>query len=292
MGMNIKSIMGVAQNKLPTWLKGSKTAKLSLGFIALFCLLFTASAYGLTTITQGYSTTDNVSIGSLVSLKSNTTDQVVAATTSNNNGLIGVVINSANSLLSISSEQAQQIQVATSGVVQVLVSNINGNIYQGDPITSSPISGVGMKATSNSKVVGIAQDNLSTTSSTNQSYTDKSGAKHSVLLGEIPVLVNVSYYYKQPDKTLIPQSLQNIANSLAGKTVNSLPIIISLVIFIVTLMVVTIIVYSMIHSSIISVGRNPMSQSAISRGLIQMSALVVGILAVAVISIYMVLLKF
>ncbi len=290
--MNIKSIMGVAQNKLSTRLKGSKTAKLSLGFMALFCLLFPVSVHGLTTITQGYSTTDSVSIGSIVSLKSNTTDQVEAATTSNNNGLIGVVINSANSLLSISSEQSQQIQVATSGVVQVLVSNINGNIYQGDPITSSPISGVGMKATSNSKVVGIAQDNLSTTSSTNQTYTDKSGAKHSVLIGEIPVLVNVSYYYKQPDKTLIPQSIQNIANSLAGKTVNSLPIIISLVIFIVTLMVVTIIVYSMIHSSIISVGRNPMSQSAISRGLIQMSALVVGILAVAVISIYMVLLKF
>jgi hypothetical protein len=83
-----------------------------------------------------------------------------------------------------------------------------------------------------------------------------------------------------------------VANALAGKTVNTTPIIISAVIFIVTLAVVVSIIYSMIRSSIISVGRNPMSQSAVYRDVIQLSALVLGILAVSVISIYFILTRF
>lgn len=271
---------------------GSTLAKLSLAVVGLMWLAVPSTASGLTTLSQGFSTTDSVALGSIVSLQNNSSDVVSAANSSNSNNILGVVINGANSLLSVTNSQTQQIQVATSGVVQVLVSNINGNVFQGDSITASPISGVGMKATTNSKIVGIAQDLLSTTNNTTENYTDKNGVKHSVILGEIPVLVNVSYFYKQPDKTLIPSSIQNIANSLAGKPVNTLPIIISLGVFVVTLIIVSSIVYSMIKSSIISVGRNPMSQQAIYRGMIQMSALVVGILAAAVISIYMVLSKF
>jgi hypothetical protein len=260
--------------------------------LALFMLTLPAAASGLTTLSQGFTTTDKVSLGSIVSLQNNSSDQVSAATSSNPNGILGVVINDGNSLISFTSNQANQIQVATAGVVQVLVSNINGNISQGDQITVSPINGVGMKATNSTKVVGIAQTSLSSNNSSTQSYTDKSGHKHSVLLGEVPLLVNVSYYYKQPDKTLIPSAIQNISNALAGKPVNPLPIIISMGIFILTLIIVVSIVYSMIHSSIISVGRNPMSQSAIYRDLIQLSALVVGILGVAVVSIYMILTRF
>lgn len=260
--------------------------------IGLAIVLVPMSVYALTTISQGYGTTDTVSIGSIVSLKKNTTDQVEIATNANSNNILGVVINDANSLLSLSTTNAKQVQIATSGIVEVLVSDINGDIHQGDSITSSPISGVGMKATSNTKVVGQAQEDLTSSNSSNQSYNDKAGKKHTVRLGEISVSVNVSDFFKQPDKTLIPPAIQNIANSVVGKKVNTLPIVISAGIFIVTLIVVSSIVYSMIKSSIISVGRNPMSQSAIYRDMLQMSALVVGILAVAVVSIYLVLSKF
>jgi hypothetical protein len=200
--------------------------------------------------------------------------------------------NADSSQLSISSGQSNQVSVAQSGVEQVLVSDINGGIVSGDSITSSPISGVGMKATDTAKIVGVAQDSFPNGSSRKESYTDKSGQKQTVMVGQVPVLVSVAYYYKQPDRTIIPSALQNIANSLAGKKVNSLPIIISAAIFIVTLMVVVSIVYSMIHSSIISVGRNPMSQAAVYRNVIQISALVIIILGVSVGAIYMVLTKF
>ena len=244
-----------------------------------------------TTISQGYGTTESLAAGSMVSLVKGTSDQVVAAEAGNASSIIGVVINDGSSLLSLSSSHGTQVQVATSGLVQTLVSSINGDVNQGDEITASPIKGVGMTATTNAKVVGIAQAGLTNGNSDSQSYTDKQGQKHTIRIGFVPVLVNVTYYFKQPEKTIIPAAIQNIANALAGKNVNTLPILLSLGIFIVTLVVVASIVYSMIHGSIISVGRNPMSQSAIYRNLTQMSALVIGILAVSVISIYMVLAK-
>jgi hypothetical protein len=262
----------------------------ALLMLAGFFGVMQATASAETTLSQGFTTTDQTSVGSLVSLQNGTSDHVNMATRSNVNSIIGVVINDGTSLLTVSNSQGSQVQVATSGVVQTLVSNINGDIHQGDEITASPIKGVGMKATDSTKVVGIAQSDLGQGNASQESYTDKSG-KHTVLVGLLPVQVNVSYFYKQPNKTVIPAAIQNIANALAGKNVDALPILLSIGIFLVTLVVVASIIYSMIHGSIISVGRNPMSQSAIYRNLTQMSALVVGILAVAVISIYLVLAK-
>lgn len=263
-------------------------------WLALFLgigLTWPMATSALTTISQGYATSDQLAVGSIVSLQNNTSDIVDASTNDNVNSILGVVINSGSSLLSLSVGQTNQVQVANSGVVPTLVSDINGDISQGDEITASSVSGVGMKATSDIKVVGIAQASLNDADGSAENYTDKSGHQHSILVGEIPVLVNVSYFYKQPVKTIIPSVIQNLADTVAGKQVNDVPILISLGIFVVSLVVVTSIIYAMIRSSIISVGRNPMSQSAIYRDIIQLSALVVGILMVAVVSIYMILSK-
>jgi hypothetical protein len=260
---------------------------------ALVIIALPNAALAITTLSQGYTTSDQVSSGSIVSLKEGLQDHVVAATPDSSSPILGVVISDNNSLLSLwSGQAAQQVQVATSGIVQVLVSDINGKIEDGDQITASPISGVGMRATSNAKVVGVAQGSQDNNNSSEQSYKDKQGEAHKVKLGLVPALINVSYFYKQPEKTLIPSAVQNIANALAGKKVDSLPILVSMGIFIITLIVVASILYAMIRSSIISVGRNPMSQAAIYRQLTQMSALVVGIIGAATISIYMVLTKF
>jgi len=264
----------------------------TISFIWLLTtIILPAAAAATTLVSQTFSADSAIPSGSIVSIKKGTTDQVVSTTASNVNDIFGVVVNADSSQLSISSGGNNQVNVAQSGVEQVLVSDINGQIAVGDSITASPITGVGMKATSNSKIVGIAQDTFPNSTAKRITYKDKSGQNQSVSAGQVPVLVNISYYYRQPDKTLIPTALQNIANTLAGKKVNTLPILVSIGIFIVTLVVVVSIVYSLIHSSIISVGRNPMSQAAVFRNVIQLSLLVVIILAVAVSSIYMVLTK-
>jgi len=264
---------------VPIWLVG----------ISLLIIALPWGVNATTTISQSYSTSDKLSLGSIVSLQKDSADQVVAASSSNVDSLLGVVIDAGDSLLSLTSNKDNQVQVATSGTTQALVSDINGTISAGDNITASPISGVGMKATTNSKIIGIAQSGLNNNSGSQQAYTDKSGNKHTALMGQVTVLVNVSSYFKEPDKTLVPSALQNLANALAGRTVSTLPILISSAIFIMTLIVVVSIIYAMIRSSIISVGRNPMSQSAIYRDLIQLSALVLVILSVSMLSIYLVL---
>jgi hypothetical protein len=246
-------------------------------------------AQSATFISRSYTAAESVPLNSIVSLQNNTSDKVVLAKITNVENLLGVVVNATNSTLSVTGGKENEVQVATTGTLGILVSTINGNIAQGDYITASPINGVGMKATGNVRAIGIAQGELNEKNGTPESYTDKDGKKQSVVLGQIPVLVSVSNYFKEPDKTLIPSAVQNVANALAGRSVSTVPILISAGIFLVTIIVVVSIIFSMVRASIISVGRNPMSQGAIYRDLIQMSALVLGILAVGFVIIYLVL---
>ena len=259
------------------------------GLFLLALCLFTPSAFAVTSLSESYSTSDDLSIGSIVSVKDNQTDIVMASDSSNVDNLLGVVIASGSSLLTLSNGKDNQVQVATSGTLPVIVSDINGEVTRGDHITAGPIRGVGMRATANVRVVGIAQGKM--TNVREQKYKDNDGVEKTMKLGEVPVLVNVAYYFKEPDKTIVPAAIQNVANSLAGREVGTVPIIISGAIFLIMLIIVSSLIYSMIRSSIISVGRNPLSQSAIYRDLVQLSGLVVGILGVGLITIYLVLTK-
>jgi hypothetical protein len=263
------------------------TTLLVISVTVLGGLFFSSIASAVSSISQGYSAKEPISVSSIVSLEKGSTDHVIPATITSSDSIIGVVINDGSSPLIIESSNGSQVLVATSGVVPVLVSNVNGEISQGDPITASWVNGVGMLATSNSKVVGIAQGDI--TGKTTQKVKDEKGEEQTITLGQVPVLVNVSYHYKQPDKTIIPAALQNVANAVAGKKVDSLPIILSGIIFIIMLIDVVSIIYAMIRSSIISVGRNPMAQSAIYRDIIQLSILVLAIISVSIIAIYFVL---
>lgn len=240
-------------------------------------------------ISQSYSTSENLAISTIVSLKDNSSDEVIPASHTNADNLLGVVVSADSSSLSLTNNLANQVQVATSGTLRVIVSDINGTIARGDYITASPITGVGMRATDNARIIGVAQGKIE--GGSEQAIKGSDGKDQKVLVGEVPVLVNVSSYFKQPEKTLIPTAVQNLANAFAGRNVSSLPIIISAAIFVVTLLIVVIIIYSMIRNGIISVGRNPLSQSAVYRNVIQMSGLVLAILAVSFIAIYLVLTK-
>lgn len=252
----------------------------------MVAVLFAADAAALTPISQGYTAKDSVAIGSLVSLLPDSSDTVEAANVDNTNNLLGVVVTENNSPLTLGRGVAGEVHVATGGSVEILVSDVNGEIKEGEPITASPIAGVGMRVSSNTKVIGVAQADMTTTT---EQTIDDNGSEKTIKLGSVPVLINVSYHYQTPEKTLIPSAIQNIANAVAGKAVSALPIILSGIIFIAMLIVVMIIIFTMIRSSIISVGRNPLSQSAVYRDVIQLSAVVIAIVAAAVVAIYFIL---
>jgi hypothetical protein len=201
--------------------------------------------------------------------------------------MIGVVIDRSDASISVSNGKDKQVQVAKNGTLQVLVSDINGTVEQGDYVTGSPINGVGMRATGSTKVIGIAQNSL--TNGVAQKIKGSDGVEQNVKVGTVTILVSVSGYIEKSENSFIPRPVQEIANTLAGRTVSALPILLSLGVFLVTLIVVTIIIYSMVRNGIISVGRNPLSSSAIYRNVIQLSVLVLGILVGAGVIIYFIL---
>lgn len=258
---------------------------LLVGSVLLLTSIHTAHA--LTVISESYQSQSTLPVGTIVSLVKDSRTDVEPSLTSNVDNLLGVTINPDSSLITVSTGNTQQAQIATSGTLPVMVSNINGEVKRGDHVTASPLKGLGMLANGNVRVVGIAQGDM--TSRREEIIKDVDGNDQKVTIGEVPVLINVAYFFKEPEKSVIPASLQNVANSLAGREVQPIPIIISGAIFIVTIIAVVSIIFSMIRHSIISVGRNPMSQSAVYRDVIHLSALVVGILAVATVAIYMVL---
>src|SRR5438067_1784655 len=105
--------------------------KAGLIMTILFELGLVATASAITTLTQGYLTSDNPPVGAIVSLQKDSSDYVSTTTPKNVSNILGVVVNQGSSLLSLSSDQANQIQVATTGIAQVLVSDINGSIQAG-----------------------------------------------------------------------------------------------------------------------------------------------------------------
>ena len=260
-----------------------------VGLLFVTLGLISPVAHAVTSLSESYSTSDELAIGSLVSVQDDQTDIVSASDSSNVDNMLGVVIASGSSLLTLTNGKEDQVQIATNGTLPVIVSDINGAIERGDHVTASPIKGVGMRATANVRVVGIAQGKMSNVKE--QKYKATDGSEKTMKIGEVPVLVNVAYYFKEPDKTIVPAAIQNVANSLAGREVGTVPILISGAIFLIMLIIVSSLIYSMIRASIISVGRNPLSQSAIYRDLIQLSGLVLGILGVGLVTIYLVLTK-
>ncbi len=262
----------------------------ALFFVMLLLTSLGASlASAAPSLSQNYLAESTIPVGSIVSLKTTASDTVVASSIKTVDNILGVTISASNALIALTGDSESEVQVATSGIVDVLVSNVNGEIKNGDHITASPITGVGMKATSNVRIAGIAQGDLTQSGGKMEKIKDQEGNEQEVLVGRVPVLVNVAYFFKETERTIIPAAIQSIANSVAGREVDTAPILLAAAIFLIMLIVVVSIIYSMIRSSIISVGRNPLSQSAIYRDLIQLSALVIAILGVGLVAIYLIL---
>lgn len=259
-------------------------------YLTLLCIGITPLyAQNSAAISQGFqaSNTTNLTPGALVSLVPNESNNIQLANTQTVNQLEGVVGN--QPLVELSSSNSQ-VQVVTSGISGVLVSDINGDVQDGDKITASPINGVGMKATTSSQVVGTAEANFDTVITHNETITDKDGHSHVVHVGMLPVEINVTYFATtQNKKTDIPAFLQQLANTVASKTVSPLRIIVSALALLLGFISIAVMLSASVRSSIISIGRNPLSEETVHKSLIEVGLIALGILLVMVIVVYLIL---
>jgi hypothetical protein len=223
--------------------------------------------------------------GALVSTKDNTARIVQLATTSTADRLVGVV--SEAPLVALSGEETT-VQVATSGPVRALVSDINGSIRAGDKITPSPIEGVGMLATGNDHIIGTARAGLDGNAAKTQEITDSKGGKHTVRLGRVPLQVGISFY-QTPTSGFVPPLVQGFANTIAGRPVSFVRVAACSMLLLLAVVSAATLMYAAVRSSLVSLGRNPMAAKAIRRGLIQVGVATVLILALVLLASYIIL---
>ena len=243
-------------------------------------------------ISQGYQTgTGTITNGMLLTFQSQQSKLVTPA--SSGAGLVTIVgVAADNPLLEQSSTDKSMVQVALSGALPTLVSDINGSVNVGDKIAASPIPGVGMKAVEASNIVGTAQGSLGAVSTVSRTVTDRSGARVTVKVGLVPVAVAVGYYSGAPTSGLssvVPSVLQNLANAISGKTVSPLRVVICAVIMVLGTAIIIAMLSTAIKSGIISIGRNPLAEKALRKGLMDVVLAAVGILLICGVTVYAVL---
>ncbi|MDB5178201.1 MAG: rane protein of unknown function [Patescibacteria group bacterium] len=264
-----------------------------LGLMVGIMLALVASAPAWASLSQGFATTTPIASGSLVALDEKSSGSVVVADTTNTGRLFGVAVPPSSASISLSGTGDGQIQVVTSGTASVLVTTAGGDIKVGDYITVSSIAGVGQKVgEGSSRVIGTAQAgfNASSDGATKRGIDDGT-SKREVAIGQIPVVISVSTYTATDGKQpyAIPNWLQSFSNTLAGKAVSPIRVIMAGLILMVALVSITVLLYAAVRNSIISIGRNPLSRGPVLRGLLQVVAIAAGILALATGGIYLVI---
>jgi hypothetical protein len=271
------------------WLNNGHAVRI-LAVLGVIFLSFagSAQAQGSPAISQGFETEEkNIALGSLMSFKKGSQSKVELAVTDGVSELVGV---SADSSLLEFSTNKNKVQIVTSGITNVLVSNINGEVSNGDKITASPLAGIGMRTPGDTQIVGIAQADLNSVSTVVRQIKTRTGDTKTVKVGRVPLQVNVSYFAKpKVEATFIPDFLQQAANSIAGKEVALIRVVLSLVILLLGFVSVGVMFYASVRSSIISIGRNPLSEGAVRKSLFGVAAVALGILLVMLSAIYLVI---
>jgi hypothetical protein len=262
-----------------------------LGTALLAFQLFFAmpsQAQGNSAIAQGFQTKDTgITAAALVSIQKGNPSSIELSNADKADRLTGIVSN--NPLIDLS-DGGSSVQVVTSGLTFGLVSDLNGQVSNGDRITASPIEGVGMKATESTVVVGVAQGSMGGVETETRTIKDVDGNTKTIRIGVIPIQVNVAYYsIEAGTSSIVPGFLQELANNITGRNVSPIRVLVAALILLLLFVSVTVLLYSAVRSSIISIGRNPLSESAVRKSLFEVGLTVAAVLVFATLTIYLIL---
>jgi hypothetical protein len=251
-------------------------------------------------VTQGYGAAEPLQTGMIVQLKPGSdkdTDKSSAKVTAliqeNELQMLGVVVASNDSPVSLSDPEEQQVFVATSGQYSVLVSTQNGIIKAGDYISISSLKGVGMKSDGKHRVVlGKALQNFSDGANASSRVVLKTGdSKTQVALGRILVDVGIARNpaYSGDYIAGVPQVLTRAAQAVTGKPLTALRLYACMAVLFVSLAVAGGILFAGARSGMMAVGRNPMAKKSIFKSMITVVLMAIIVVTVGVIAVYLLL---
>lgn len=265
--------------------------KLPILASAMTCIILVfCSVQTLAAITKGYSTDDaEVRPGLVVALSENSTSdnpKVERAAQDQAERVIGVATTVDESLVIISSGK-QETYIEMDGEVAAYVTNLDGDIRQGDLLSLSPLKGILTKAVSSEPVIAIAVEDFDR--SKTEVYTIQDGPdKKEVLIQRLRVSLDRKAVTNPG--TLQDQSpLSKLGQAVAGKEVSEIRVIVGLIIFFIVLVAEGSIIYGAFSSAIGSLGRNPMARNIIIKELVRVLFVAIAVLVLGVAAIYAIL---
>ena len=259
--------------------------------LVLGLTLVIVSVGSVLAVAKGYNTEDtNLRAGMVVAINAESTvdnPKVERAYTDNAERTIGVVTSDLSSTVSISSGD-KQVLVETDGEIDAYVSDISGEVKQGDLLEVSPLKGILMKSDGiDGIILGIALEDADLPE--NESYVrDINGEdKKTTVISKIRISLDqkaISTISQKADS-----SLERLGKSIVGKEVSEIRVAIALVIFVMVLIAEGGIIYGAVSSAITSLGRNPLAKDVIRSEVFRVLLVAIVVLVIGLIAVYMIL---
>lgn len=166
---------------------------------------------------------DTISAGELVAADPNNKEHLVKSTSQYQSTLLGII--STEPGLTLNANQLDAKHLALAGRVPTKVSLENGPIKAGDPITSSSVAGIGMRATQAGRVIGIALESFngnetSIENSQTSNVTETSIVTDKLSTSTIIVFVNPSWYFGDANALAAANTEPATSNQLLATSVN------------------------------------------------------------------------
>ena len=254
---------------------------LILGITLLLSVAWVASAAADAFI-ESFTTTSALAEGTVVEVVPSNTSAVEPVSHSTATNALGVVVDTTNP------PSSSQVDVATSGHFDVLVSDQNGPITTGDYLNISGVSGVAMKD-DGSESISIGQalgsfDGQHGVTETTQA-TLANGSSQTVHLGLVQANINVAASpLANAEQRYVPPFLRRAAGVISnGKLLSPWRIYVALAVAVSALVGFTLITYAGVRSALIAEGRNPLAKSGILRTLLMVLGVAVALLVVGAI---------
>lgn len=259
-----------------------------IGMFSLFCLgiltiIVMSSGVFASTVSQGFKSTSDIPVGTIVSLSGREENEVEKATIDNQSQLVGVATGAENSVIDVQ-PKGTKVSVVSSGNVKLFVTTLDGEIKKGDKLVLSPIAGVATRFVSGTqgRLIAVAQESAGDENSSFSSVEVQSsnGKSKRVGLGLINVILTLEADQQsttaiEVDKNILTQ----VVSQVTGKSVSTTRIITAGVVFASSMAVAGVILQGSVRGTFVSLGRNPLSQSSLIPALARMSALAIFILS-------------
>jgi microcystin-dependent protein len=177
-------------------------------YIALtYCQKQTGSDYA-----EWIPSNEDLQPATIVSIDLSKDETITASTKEYDSNVVGIVTTQPGWVIGEESNQSEAM--ALSGRVPVKVSLKNGNIQRGDPITTSSIKGIGMKATKTGPIIGKAMEELNKESNLYECTDTKTGKTEQC--GTITVFVNPTMHVQDSFVLGATDSKEGFFNGLAN----------------------------------------------------------------------------